>query len=485
MESPHIVLSFFSLFRRRVVFLLGILVCFDASSQGFYSSSGPDIPIPVDNKVYYFGPIDESKFLYGVTKREGGHLQDFINGPVSYSQTIYSYKIDTHTSTKLIKLDFTESDFSPELVRIPDFIRFVVGEKKSYIFASGRLLVTDGTPDGTKQLGAFGTRYCCQIGSQMSRIYPLRLDGGDLYFRYQDAIDASDPYFQYVDSIAIWKTDGTAAGTKKVTQSFTDLESITYASNIFVNRYVDSSHAFYFAKGGLWKTGTDRFRPFIELDDDRVDSFSSGAVATIQTGNFFCGLNYNKTSKALWRFSNSGKLALIADGCDLVWSVGDRLFFSTGNELWETDGTSLGEQLLFRHKEKSDITSCKIDESIYFVLNNYRSNEKQFFQVNQLGRVLDRSEELLNTQELSTVSCLDRYILLESSSSKGFSHSPILFNPENRKGARVLNLGKGDRWSGPREDSTLLYRYTSRPIFLSMTAPPGLPSTLIMLLDED
>lgn len=470
----------FSLF-----FLILLSTSFDVKAQEFYAASGPNIPSPSNNSIYRFGQIDDSRFFYAVTEAEDALLSSFVLGSTfTYAQTIYLYDVNTHTSTKLIELNFTNSDFSPELVKIPTIVRFMTSQSKSYIVASGHLLVTDGTPQGTRVLRDFGTRFCCQLGTQSRRIEPLVLDNGELYFTYDDVI-TSFTFTQQVDSISIWKTDGTVSGTQKVSPSFTDLNLLGPARNVFLNRNVDPNRAFYFSEGGIWKTDISNHNLFIALDDDRVEVFSKEEVITTSKGNFFCGLNDDKNDNALWRFSNSGKLTLIAERCDEVFAFGDRLFIRADGEIWESDGTNLGERLLFRYGERQhfNLSSCLIEDDIYFIFSDFsdsRGDAELFFQVSQAGNVLDRSDEIQSIEGHPVVSCLNENIVFNS---HRVSKPPILFFPKNGKTAKVLNANNSIRFSGQQEDSLLMYRFIARPIFLSKTASPSLPSILMMLLD--
>lgn len=174
--------------RITAVFLIAFF-SISAHGQKFYLTYDPKIP--KHSFDLFYGPIGDSEFLYGTSSSEGSSF---------YSQKIYLYQLKNHSSTELLKVKIPIS----EMYLPPPVMQFIKDKFKSYIIANGKLIVSDGTPDNTKILKSFGTRYCCGFnGSNMSRISFLRIIDGNLYFSYEDSINTDDPYRQYINSMSI------------------------------------------------------------------------------------------------------------------------------------------------------------------------------------------------------------------------------------------------------------------------------------------
>lgn len=454
-----------------VVFLVAFF-SISAYGQKFYLAYEPKIP--EHSHAMYYGPISDSEFLYGTSSSEGSS---------SYSQKIYLYRLENHSSTQLLEVRIpTLEDYLP-LPRM----QFIKDKFKSYIIANGKLIVSDGTPDNTKILKSFGTRYCCGFnGSNMSRISFLRIIDGNLYFSYEDSINTDDPYRQYINSMSIWKTDGTQLGTRQISRSINDYSTGHFLGNVFINQSVAPNTAFYFSKGGLWKSSQNT-KPFITLGDDLTKSFIRSRTVTTTRGNFMCGPNYRKSGKALWRFSNSGKFEIIANGCDaIINTFSNSVFYTIGNQLWETDGTSLGERkLLDLTKNQNRISACQINGSSFLNFSYYNSKNTKFIKIDKNGIIEDLSSLVnFNLGENSNISCIKDKILFSWYQRPQHHVSYLLFNPANKQVEKVIKRKPKQVENSNKNFILAQSREYLRPFLLSETAPPFLPSTLL-LFDED
>ena len=460
------------------------------SAKDFYSTSLTNIPALSENQKIYYGPRDGARFLYLVTD-----IKSYQRGSIAYSNILFLYDIAKKESTQLIKLDFTEADFSRPLIRIPNSPEFVTGLSKSYVTISGHLLVTDGTRLGTKVLGNFGTRYCCARGDQRSRIYIETVVGDDLYFTYEEDIDTSYPYLEVVNSIALWVSDGSVEGTRKVSHSINDQYG---PSNVFANQYVDSGSVFYFTNEGIWQVGNDETSPFIPLEPEFVRSVSSlnRDIKTTVNGNFFCG-SVADGETALWRFSNSGKLNAIMRGCDQLFSHDNRLFVISGNGVYESDGRVLGAKLLFRFNNNVFLPGtlfCSAGDNAAFLATNRRDSSKgQLFEVDSTGSVINRSSEFVGFvgDRSRSFYCQGGHILVRELGSDYNRKTIYSYDLKSGKEARVLdrrtkNTGRDD------SDALLFFQSANSPdssdpppIFHHKAASPALSSILSELMNDE
>lgn len=472
-----------SLKKAAVVFMVAF---FSVSTYGQKKYFAYDPKIPKWFPGLYYGPTSDSHFLYGTSQTK------YSDPKKPLSQNIYLYRLEDHSSTHLAhhevstRLDSTGSSA----------IEFIEAKNKTYIISAGSLFITDGTPSGTKLLKSFGIRYCCgPNGSDLSRISPLFVDNDDLYFTYEDSLNTEYAGRDRPSSVSLWKTNGTQSGTRQISKSISEKYPYTYnfIGNAFINYSFDPNTLFYFSKGGLWKSSQNN-RPFITLDDDLTASVIDSQTVTTSRGNFMCGLNYNKTGNALWRFSNSGNFEIIADGCDAIINTFDnRVFYTVNNQIWETDGTSLGERRLinFRGYEyENGISSCKAGNNLFIGMRKSNSTKNQFIKIGENGIFEDLSA-IVNPHLGSRIeiSCIKNKVLLRPALN---NDRFLTFNLKNAELGRVLN-DEPKQLRNTKANYILAQNFRSyrrwwlhRPFLLLETAPnqPNL-GALLLLLDED
>ena len=197
--------------------------------------------------------------------------------------------------------------------------------------------------DGT----AAGTRLVRDIdpGAGSSHPFYLTAVGGTLFFQ------AYDP----AHGFELWRSDGTAAGTRLVrdiasgtTSSYPD--SLTRVGNVLYFVASDAAHG-----AGLWKSdGTSAGTRLLKgIQETRTDSF----IGELTSAG---GALYFVARSRLWR--SDGTVAgtrpvrdargETIDGPDLLLAMGGTLYLyafgETPKGLWRSDGTAAGTRLVHR-----------------------------------------------------------------------------------------------------------------------------------------
>jgi ELWxxDGT repeat protein len=253
--------------------------------------------------------------------------------------------------------------------------------------AGNELWKTDGTASGTVQVKDIAS------GQSGSNPYELTAVGNTLYFA---ATNGTSGY-------ELWKTDGTAAGTvlvKNIRADVADQDGLGSASYLSssspLSFTVIGSTLYFSADDGvhgreLWKTdGTAAGTTMVADIDDTVDPDSGpssglegsyGDMTVLNGKPFFLG--YDPThGRELWTSDGTAAgtqiLADIAPGADssdiqLGAIFNGSLYFSAygsgGHEIWKTDGTPQGTQVFLAGVNASQFTVA--GDTLYFVAPAY------------------------------------------------------------------------------------------------------------------
>ena len=202
---------------------------------------------------------------------------------------------------------------------------------------------TDGTAAGTVIVKDINPGVASSSTPRSSNPSDLTVFNGALYFWASD----------YIQDKQLWKTDGTAAGTLRVTK----INSAFYLSGLTV-----FNNALYFAAwdgnyDGLWKTdGTDAGVVRVKALRRTSDKSPSADKFTVFNGALFFKASNGTNSYELWKTDGTDTGTVMVKDIypgsygsypDDFTVFNGALFFTAyngtnGNELWKTDGTTAG-----------------------------------------------------------------------------------------------------------------------------------------------
>ncbi|MCF3615122.1 hypothetical protein L2E69_04045 [Planktothrix agardhii 1806] len=272
----------------------------------------------------------------------------------------------TTKGTQLVK-ELGNADGYYDLTDFKDKIYFPVSQENK-----NQLWKTDGTTKGTQQLKNFGA-------FEVDNFYSW-LDPDTLYF----TTVKDDGNYQTLDPQQLWKTDGTTKGTQLV-KELGNSDGYTYPTNFKDMIYFPVSQE---NKNQLWKTdgttkGTQQLKNFGAF---QVESLYSGSDPdTLYFTTVKDDGNYETPDpKQLWKTDGTikGTQQLKDFGAFQVdnlysWLDPDTLYFTTvkddGNyetpdpkQLWKTDGTTKGTQLVQDLGEMSSFQQTSIGSDLYY-----------------------------------------------------------------------------------------------------------------------
>src|SRR5665213_1715541 len=200
--------------------------------------------------------------------------------------------------------------------------------------ANGQLWKSDGTPQGTMQVATFPPGGLGILHNSLQNV------NGTLYFQGQDAAHGD----------ALWKTDGTNAGTTWITSNFNG--DLTYANGTLFFGGIDNSHG-----QELWKTDGTPAGTMIVKDIATLGAIGSVPYdLTAYKGELYFSAADDTHGDELWKSDGTAAGTVIVDDINPGFAdsfprsltvCGGTLYFTAddgkhGNELWKTDGTTAG-----------------------------------------------------------------------------------------------------------------------------------------------
>ncbi|MCU7833972.1 MAG: hypothetical protein KZQ83_01875 [gamma proteobacterium symbiont of Taylorina sp.] len=191
-------------------------------------------------------------------------------------------------------------------------------------------------------------------GSGGSQMYNISAGSGRLFFSANDEGVSS--------SRQIWTSDGTAAGTVKLTNFDSTEYGIQYSSKNYL--VVNNIYYFYLRRLSdniyeLWRSDGTVAGTFKLIDlpgylDDRFKTVGAGGLF------YFVPFTDKEYGPELWvsdgSVSGTRMVKDINPGTggsspNNLMEVNDKLYFLVSNDLWSSDGTSAGTKLLANFKE--------------------------------------------------------------------------------------------------------------------------------------
>lgn len=342
-----------------LLFTTLLLITFNADSQTFQSVkaitfSGPTEIKHFNGDLFFDGndTIHGNELWQSDGTTPGTQMLIDINTPtnngsfpddlIEYNNILYFSARDSAHGVELFKSNGTLAgtsllkDINPTSVQSSDPIEFTVFNGNLFFVADdgihgNEIWISDGTTAGTQLFIDINT----QSGSNPAELTEYN---GKLYFRANNGLNGTE----------LWETDGTVAGT----QLYADL-------NLLGSSSPDKLHV---ANGKLFFT---------------ADNSLNGRELWVADGTQFgyqMLLDINP-------FNNNSSFSQYVPR-DLVEFNGKLLFIANdsihGEELWITDGTTIGTQLL------KDINPSGDSSSISFLEGGYGStfNGKYYFRAN-------------------------------------------------------------------------------------------------------
>jgi ELWxxDGT repeat protein len=252
-----------------------------------------------------------------------------------------TFRASSSTMTQLA----TGAQANVGFVNFGNFALFTVGSVPNGSF---ELWTTDGTPAGTMRLGA---AYGLMVPRSMGGPFPSGVVGSDgIYFT---ASTGSNPYPR-----ALWRTDGTDAGTLQyaaLPANFVDSDLAQFQGKIFLAAGgADTGEELWVSDGT--PAGTHLFADLVP----GPGSSSPLGLSVVNSRLFFVaytGVGFNiwtsdgtvpgtvpltSTPPSLQVGTGSSPSQLVPVGNTLYFSADDGIH---GRELWSTDGTSAGTAL--------------------------------------------------------------------------------------------------------------------------------------------
>jgi len=190
---------------------------------------------------------------------------------------------------------------------------------------------TDGTVAGTVQVKDIGP------GSKSSSPRSLHNLNGVLYFfarSYENGLPTD---------VQLWKSDGTEAGTVRMTDATGHPVGMT--GNLFFEPYTAVMNGvLYFSNNGLWRTDGSPAGTYLVKG-----GFSNAEYMTIAGGKLFfrpqeiTGEN-GTLQQQLWVSdgTTAGTFRLASNYPSFLSHAGSLLYFKSGSDLWKSNGTIAG-----------------------------------------------------------------------------------------------------------------------------------------------
>ncbi|MDC0714126.1 HYR domain-containing protein [Stigmatella sp. ncwal1] len=271
-----------------------------------------------------------------------------------------------------IVLDIAENSDPKELTVVADTLFFVAREGEMYA-----LWKTDGSKAGTQRVKQFtsdpsdfgltalgNTLFFKRDGMGNGAVKKLwksnGLDGGTVEVNAAGGMEYSNPqyltalgnqlYFQAenpVHGAELWKSDGTEAGTRMVADLLPGLGRGSNPSELTVANgrlfFLAADPTDTLGNNGLWKTSGS------EVDTELIvpakDSSTLGSLTAAGDKLFFT-VDESKELRVYRDVPGAELIRRFSASISQLTYVHGVLFFARANELWRSDGTKVGTQLV-------------------------------------------------------------------------------------------------------------------------------------------
>lgn len=229
--------------------------------------------------------------------------------------------------------------------------------------------VSDGTAVGTTMLADAN-----QLPTQGSDPYDKAVLNGILYF-----VAASDD-----EDYRLWKTDGTEAGTVQLGQDLYDIQNLTVSGN---KLFFAADHDDYGTE--LWVTDGTEEGTRLVIDLDPGDNNSNPANLVDANGTLFF---VDGDNNMIWKTDGTIEGTLPVSGLiqpdTPLFAAGDKVYFvfdhdTHGEELWVSNGTFIGTKMVKDINPGSsdgvrdyDFTATAIGDILYFAADDGSSGRE-------------------------------------------------------------------------------------------------------------
>ena len=320
----------------------------------------------------------------------------------------------------------------------------------AYFVLDGALYVTDGTTSGTTLVDQFGV-YNTKDGVFNAISKGIVIDGV-FYFQYSEDVASDGVLGESGESPALWRSDGTAAGTWKYSGSdgiWTELGAFA-AKN-------ESGSVYFFRPGSneLWKTNSNRTVIKIgQLGPTTSWLYTHSErqqfqVVSNSRGHYFCvKLDGNlHDNGALWRLSNNDSLQKLTDKCVVgaLTVVNDQVVYKDATGLWMTNGIVGEARRVFQFANVGNTFNqermCVIENKVHAVLTS--NSAHRIVSIDGSGAVtLIKQDSHDPNQRIGLVECLQDQLLVYSSPVNEYTPLPErlthwLINPTTKLIKRV------------------------------------------------
>lgn len=236
------------------------------------------------------------------------------------------------------------------------------------------LFVTDGTNDGT--------RLVKDINPGSASAFEPRAYGGDNFARFTNVNGKTVFSAKDASGWQLWVTDGTSAGTKRLTS-----EAPTRKANAPIVGAVYNGEAYFSGRSDefgieLWKTDGTAEGTVVAADvfpgqrSDGTNKSSYPLGFGVALGKLFFYSGSMSGSRILHSLDNEGTLTSLANlgtsGWDQILGaveVDGKAVFKLGTKTWESDGTPEGTRVAATGKEIADGSTPVVFDGALFTTN--------------------------------------------------------------------------------------------------------------------
>lgn len=281
-----------------------------------------------------------------------------------------------------LSLSFVTPAHALSLVAVPGYgsVETSASGDTAYFVANApgkgfELFVTDGTNDGT--------RLVKDINPGTASAFEPRAYGGDNFARFTNVNGKTVFSAKDASGWQLWVTDGTSAGTTRLTS-----EAPTRRANAPIIGAVYNGEAYFSGRSDefgieLWKTDGTAEGTVVAADvfpgqrSDGTNKSSYPLGFGVALGKLFFYTSEASGSRLLHTLDAEGTLTRVADlGTSAYFEqinglaeADGKAVFRIGNETWESDGTTVGTQILSSTREHADGTPLLSFDGAVFTLS--------------------------------------------------------------------------------------------------------------------